>query len=110
MAILKVTRTEDAEGYARMLARMLNLAPRQPGYLGRESASTDDGDELTIVYFRDDEAIRAWHDHAAHLVAQHRARSRWYESYEVHIALVERSYRWARYTDGPPGQRSKTKQ
>jgi heme-degrading monooxygenase HmoA len=62
-------------------------------YLGRESATTADGDELTIIYYTDDEAIRAWHDHREHLVAQHLARARWYEYYDVRIARVERAYR-----------------
>jgi heme-degrading monooxygenase HmoA len=74
VTILKVTRTaEDAEGYASTLVRMLDLVGRQPGYLGRESATTADGDELTIVYYTDEDVIRAWHDHPAHLVAQDRA-------------------------------------
>jgi heme-degrading monooxygenase HmoA len=94
VAILKVARTaEDAAGYAETLARMRDLAQRQPGYLGHESATTAGGDELTLVYYTDDEAIRAWHDEPEHLVAQHLARSRWYERYEVHIARIERAYR-----------------
>ncbi|MFG1658368.1 antibiotic biosynthesis monooxygenase family protein [Micromonospora chersina] len=97
VAILQVTRTgADADGYTATLARMLELAERRPGYLGRRSAVTDDGDELTIVFFTDDEALRAWHDDPEHRAAQHLARERWYERYQVHVARVERTYRFQR--------------
>lgn len=67
-----------------------------PDTLGRRSAVTDDGDELTIVFFTDDEALRAWHDDPEHRAAQHLARERWYERYQVHVARVERTYRFQR--------------
>jgi len=95
VAILKVARTaEDADGYVKTLAHIIDLAQHQPGYLGRESATTSDGEELTIIYYTDEQSIRNWHDDPEHLAAQHLARSRWYESYEVRIARVERSYRY----------------
>jgi len=80
---------------------MLDLAQRQPGYLGRDSATTAQGDELTIAYYTDDEAIRAWHDDPEHLVIQDLARSRWYAFYEVHIARVERTYEYHRACSCP---------
>jgi heme-degrading monooxygenase HmoA len=94
VAILKVARSAlDAVGYAATLTRMRDLAQRQPGYLGHESATTAAGEELTLVYFTDDGAIRAWHDDPEHLVAQHLARLCWYERYEVRVGCIKRAYR-----------------
>jgi heme-degrading monooxygenase HmoA len=79
-----------------MEAQMLTLAARQPGYLGRETADHSGAHGLTIVYYADEASIRAWRDHAEHRVARQLGRDRWYESYEVRIARVERAYRFHR--------------
>ena len=80
-----------AGGYAAMSARMLELAARQPGYLGVESAR--EGLGLTVSYWRDADAARAWKEVAEHLVAQRLGRQRWYRDYRVRVAVVEREYR-----------------
>ncbi len=104
VAILQVTPTAtDADGYAAALVQMRELAERQPGYLGSLSARTDDGDELTIVFFTDEQALRAWHDEPRHRAAQQLARERWYERYQVHVARVERAYR---FPDTDPASRT----
>lgn len=86
-------RTDDDEpGYAEMSARMDDLAAEQPGYRGIESVRSDDGGGITISYWADHEAARAWKRHAEHLVAQRLGRERWYDRYTVRIATVEREY------------------
>ncbi|MGW1996550.1 antibiotic biosynthesis monooxygenase family protein [Embleya sp. NPDC001921] len=95
MAILStVLSGEDPENYARFEARMLELAEKQPGYLGRESSRTADGRDVTHVYYADEQSLKAWRDNAEHREAQRLGRERWYASYEVRIARVERSYRF----------------
>ena len=89
-------RTEGDQGYAVMSQRMLELAAQQPGFLGVESAREDVG--LTVSYWVDDDAARAWKQVAEHLVAQERGRSTWYSDYQVRVATVTRSY-------GPLGPR-----
>jgi antibiotic biosynthesis monooxygenase (ABM) superfamily enzyme len=51
-------RTDVDEGYAEMAAAMAELAARQPGYLGIESAR--EGLGITVSYWRDLDAIAAW--------------------------------------------------
>ena len=51
---------EDVEGYAEMSARMFDLALRQPGCLGAESARDGGGLGITVSYWRDEGSIRAW--------------------------------------------------
>ena len=50
----------DAEGYAAAAQRMLELAARQPGFLGAESAREADGFGLTVSYWESEAAIAAW--------------------------------------------------
>ena len=83
-------RTEGDQGYAAMAAAMERLAERQPGYLGIESAREETG--ITVSYWVDQAAARAWKHVAAHLVAQQRGREIWYRDYRVRVATVERDY------------------
>jgi len=83
-------RTDVDEGYAEMAAAMAELAARQPGYLGIESARESLG--ITVSYWRDLEAIAAWKRVVDHVAAQRLGRERWYASYRVRVARVERDY------------------
>ncbi|ANY06068.1 antibiotic biosynthesis monooxygenase family protein [Pseudonocardia sp. HH130630-07] len=88
--IFSSVRTDGDDGYAVMSARMLDLAARQPGFLGVEAAREDVG--ITVSYWRDEAAARAWKQVAAHLVAQRRGRDVWYSEYRVRVAQVLRDY------------------
>jgi heme-degrading monooxygenase HmoA len=79
-------------GYEDMAERMQQLASKQDGYLGIESARADNGFGITVSYWTSLEAILAWRTQAEHKVAQNAGREQWYEHYEVRIARVERSY------------------
>ncbi|MGD9792229.1 MAG: antibiotic biosynthesis monooxygenase [Acidimicrobiia bacterium] len=85
-------RTDVDEGYAEMATAMEDLAARQMGYLGIESARGSDGLGITVSYWVDAESARAWKQIADHLVAQRLGRERWYQSYRVRVATVERAY------------------
>lgn len=75
-----------------MAEEMTRLAAEQPGYLGQESARDADGFGITVSYWTDEAAVRAWKRHRDHLDVQARGRERWYEAYEVRIATVTRAY------------------
>jgi heme-degrading monooxygenase HmoA len=89
--IFTSTRTEGDHGYAAMAEAMEERARDQPGYLGIESAR-DTGLGITVSYWVDEPAARAWKQVTAHLVAQRRGRSAWYADYRVRIAVVQRDY------------------
>jgi heme-degrading monooxygenase HmoA len=83
----------DDDGYARLAERMDELASRQPGFLGIESAR-DPGSRLgiTVSYWASEADAAAWKQVAEHLEAQHLGATRWYERYQVRIASVTRAY------------------
>lgn len=87
-------------GYPASADRMVELAARQPGFLGIESAREALG--ITVSYWSSLEAIRAWKVDAEHLLAQQQGRNRWYRAYHVRIALIERAYDFASLPDGDP--------
>ena len=51
-------RTEGDNGYGEMAVKMVELASRQPGFLGIESARQEVG--ITVSYWTDLDSIRKW--------------------------------------------------
>ena len=81
---------KDEEGYA----AMVELAAGQPGYLGIESVRGQGGLGITVSYWKTLEAIANWKQNAEHLEAQRLGRERWYESFTLRVARVERTGNW----------------
>ena len=82
-------RTEGDHGYADTAQRMVELARRQPGFLGVDSAR-DDELGITVSYWRDLDSIRAWRAQAEHAEARRLGRERWYRRFTLRVARVER--------------------
>lgn len=94
--IFSSQRAEGADGYAETAHRMVELAQRQPGYLGLESSRNREGFGITVSYWRSLEDIAARKADAEHQEAQRLGRERWYASYTLQIARVERAESWER--------------
>jgi heme-degrading monooxygenase HmoA len=84
-------RTPGDNGYSDSAARLDELAAQQPGYLGHESARSSPELGITVSYWKDEDSISAWKRHIEHTPIRNRGRAEWYETYEVHVAKVERS-------------------
>ncbi|MCF7221342.1 antibiotic biosynthesis monooxygenase family protein [Marilutibacter chinensis] len=82
----------DDEGYGRAADRMVELARQQPGFLGVESTRGADGFGITVSYWVDEDAIRAWKRHAEHAATRAHGREHWYRHFELRVARVERAY------------------
>lgn len=95
---------EDEGGYADMARSMLELASRQPGFLGVEHARDALG--ITVSYWDSLKSIADWKAHSDHLLAQERGRAGWYESYRIRICRVEREYAF-QMGDAPKGEPEK---
>lgn len=83
-------RTDIDQGYAEMARRMVELASRQPGFLGVESAREEVG--ITVSYWADLESIKAWKADIEHREAQRLGRELWYSAFKTRICKVERDY------------------
>jgi heme-degrading monooxygenase HmoA len=88
--IFTSVRTTVNEGYATMADKMHELAQNQPGFLGFESARSDLG--ISVSYWKDLESVAAWKWQSEHRLAQQFGREKWYSSYKIRIAKVERDY------------------
>jgi len=80
--------------YDEMADRMVQLAKTQKGFLGIESARNDLG--ITVSYWENLEAIQRWKRHSEHMMAQKFGKTKWYESYKVRIAKVEKEYSFSK--------------
>ena len=74
-------RTEGDNGYSRMAEQMVELAEKQSGFLGVESARNELG--ITVSY---------WKQNAEHTIARHKGRKLWFRNFKTRIAKVETDY------------------
>ncbi|WP_406417822.1 antibiotic biosynthesis monooxygenase [Streptomyces sp. NBC_00873] len=97
--VFTAVRTAGDNGYGETDERLLKLAADQPGFLGVDSARGADGLGITVSYWRDEDSIAAWRDHAEHALARAHGREHWYASFSLHVAKVERAYGFTRPAD-----------
>ena len=96
--IFSSERTEGERGYHSMAEKMVELAQKQNGFLGMESAR-DNAIGITVSYWRTLEDIAAWKNNAAHQIAQERGKSEWYSKFTLRICKVERDYMFDEVTN-----------
>lgn len=82
--------SEKDHGYREMADRMVELASKQPGFLGVESVR--DGLGITVSYWESLESIKNWKCNSEHREAQKLGHERWYVAFKIRIAKVEREY------------------
>ncbi len=88
--IFTSTRSDGDLGYSIMADKMEDLAKKQPGFLGVDTARDEVG--ITVSYWESLEAIANWKSNTDHLLAQQKGIAKWYEWYNVRICKVEREY------------------
>lgn len=81
----------DLTGYTDTAERMNDLVQQQPGYIGKYHTMEDDR-EITISYWENLEAVKAWKAHPEHRAAQELGRSKWYTDYRVQLVRIDRFY------------------
>ena len=85
---------KEQQGYEAMAQQMETLSKQQPGFLGISSARNELG--ITVSYWETERAILNWKANLDHLQAQKLGKEKWYASYKVEIAKVERSYTFSK--------------
>ncbi|MBL4939859.1 MAG: antibiotic biosynthesis monooxygenase [Lutibacter sp.] len=83
-------RTEGDKNYEITSNKMVELAKKQEGFLGIESARNEIG--ITISYWDSLEAIKNWKMDVDHTEVREKGRSTWYKKFKVRISKVERDY------------------
>ena len=78
--------SDQQEGYIEMAKKMEELAQKQPGFLGMDSARDDIG--ITISYWESLAAIDLWRKNALHREAKALGKSKWYSSFDLKICKI----------------------
>jgi heme-degrading monooxygenase HmoA len=81
---------EAGDDYQQMAAEMLATAREMPGFIEYKAFRADDGERISVIWWKDLETLAAWRNHPRHRVAQKTGRERWYENYNIEIAEVIR--------------------
>lgn len=89
-------RTSETSDYEATAEKMSALAQTMPGYLSHISARDADGFGITVSYWSSLGAIAHFRAHAEHGEAQRAGRERYYASYDLRVARVERQRAFTR--------------
>jgi len=82
---------QAGEDYQDTNAEMESLVRQNPGFIDVKSYKSEDGERLTVVWWKDKESLREWRELARHREAQSTGREKWYQYYEMEVATVERT-------------------
>jgi heme-degrading monooxygenase HmoA len=82
---------QAGEDYQEMNTELESLVRQNPGFIDVKSYTSEDGERLTVVWWRDEESLREWRELMRHREAQKTGRAKWYEYYKMEVASVIRS-------------------
>jgi heme-degrading monooxygenase HmoA len=91
---------EAGADYQAMNAELELLVKENPGFVGHKSYLAEDGERLTVVWWRDEESLRVWRNLPRHREAQATGRKLWYRYYRMDVAAITRSYEFVREQSG----------
>ena len=91
---------EAGSDYQDMAGEMLELAKVQPGFIDFTQYTSDDGERLSVVRWKNKETLEAWRNHERHRIAQNKGRERWYAYYHLEIVELVRENRFDK-TEAP---------
>ena len=87
---------QAGEDYQAMNAELETLVRQNPGFIDVKSYTAQDGERLTVVWWRDEQSLAEWRNLARHREAQNTGRQKWYEYYNMEVASVVRSRSFVR--------------
>jgi len=88
--------SQAGEDYQAMNDEMMALVRQNPGFIDVKSFTAQDGERLTVVWWRDEQSLTDWRNQMRHRQAQETGRQKWYEYYKVEVASLVRSKSFAR--------------
>ena len=92
----KLVSSARSDGYSEMADEMDQLVRTMPGFIDAKAFTAEDGERLTVIWWQDEETLRAWREQARHRIAQRLGRERWYEYYKLDVAHIVRSNEFVR--------------
>ena len=91
-SLRSATTVESTTATARQPPGWKNSPRSSPAISASNPPVTRRGLGISVSYWVDESAARAWKQVAEHLVAQERGATEWYAEYRVRVATVTREY------------------
>jgi heme-degrading monooxygenase HmoA len=85
----------DEEAYNKASKRMHELVEAIPGFISIKGYRSEDGEEIDIVRFQNEEALEVWRTQPEHRATQERGRTEFYDRYRVQACRVFREYEFS---------------
>jgi heme-degrading monooxygenase HmoA len=76
------------EDYRSLLEEMGSYVQSQPGFIAQKSFTAEDGERLTVVWWKDKTTLDQWRRNQRHVVAKTLGRQKWYAHYKMEVAEV----------------------
>ena len=91
------------EDYLDIAASLRSELERMEGFISIErfASLSEEGKILSLSFWRDEEALIRWRNHAEHQAAQGRGRNEIFENYRLRIGAVIRDYGMHDRTQAP---------
>ncbi|MCI2256622.1 antibiotic biosynthesis monooxygenase [Domibacillus sp. PGB-M46] len=83
---------KESDSYYKAPDLMVELASKQPGFLGVKSAREQNGLGITVSYRGSLDTIAQWKENLSQQRAQEKGKKDWYSSCITHICKLERDY------------------
>src|SRR5438093_7282516 len=96
VVLFRSTLVAAPDGYDAMAQEMEDLARTMPGFVDVKAFKAEDGERLTVVWWENEETLKAWRENVRHRHAQRMGRDQWYQYYKLEVAEVVRSNTFAR--------------
>ncbi len=99
---------EHRQEYLDIAAKLRPLLEQIDGFISNERFESlyEPGKILSLAFFRDEDAVRAWRNIEAHRSAQAQGRARIFSDYRLRIAGVVRDYGMTDRQQAPGDSRS----
>lgn len=93
--------------YLDLAAELRDELERVDGFISVERFESlyDPGKMLSLSFWRDEDAVRAWRNHAEHRLTQAKGRSGIFTDYRLRVAEVSRDYGLNRRDEAPEDSR-----
>ena len=82
----------DEAEYRKVSRRMREIVAQIPGFISIKGYTGEDGEEIDLVRFKDEESLRVWKEEPEHREAQRRGRDEFYDHYWVQACKIVREY------------------
>lgn len=81
---------EAGSDYNQTAVELDATARQMPGFVDVKYYSAEDGEQLAVVWWEDEESLRAWRELPRHREGQLAGRMKWLEYYKIEVATIER--------------------